>query len=284
MVVQLPELETKSLYRFQAVHLLKIGEFLHLSYLMGSDRPLYFVIQFLQIESIPEVRSKDHLAALFADAIQENMLIKIINKTVLIFPACLTRDAGKDIFSEKDTMISLSAVILLSVLKSCIGVAGTSDNDSTQSTFKLVHLFVSHRSSEVPNKNKLLKNFIFFDLFQANAKIVNLFIISSSPGLNALRRQAHLLNATCYFVSSPAAFEAKKKEQLLSCIFTSSDSQDSGKSIFLNCIVPLKHNIKSIEEFTNKFFSIIACFVDAGRFGQGVMLTDEQVIDRKFLI
>ncbi|KRZ60002.1 hypothetical protein T02_7184 [Trichinella nativa] len=106
--------------------------------------------------------------------------------------------------------------------------------------------------------------FIFFDLFQANAKIVNLFIISSSPGLNALRRQAHLLNATCYFVSSPAAFEAKKKEQLLSCIFTSSDSQDSGKSIFLNCFVPLKHNIKSIEE--------------------GVMLTDEQAIDRRFLI
>ncbi|OUC42614.1 putative immunoglobulin I-set domain protein [Trichinella nativa] len=96
-------------------------------------------------------------------------------------------------------------MILLSVLKSCIdvgiGVAGTSDNDSTQSTFKLLHLFVSHRSSEVP-----------------------------SPGLNAFRRQAHLLNATCYFVSSPAAFEAKKKEQLLSCIFTSSDSQDSGKS------------------------------------------------------
>ncbi|KRZ24128.1 hypothetical protein T4B_3025 [Trichinella pseudospiralis] len=35
----------------------------------------------------------------------------------------------------------------------------------------------------------------------------------------------------CCFVSSPAAFEAKKKEQLLSCIFTSPDSQDSGKSI-----------------------------------------------------
>ncbi|KRX16679.1 hypothetical protein T07_13918 [Trichinella nelsoni] len=162
MAVQLPELETKSSYHYQAVHLLKIGEFLHLSYLMGSDRLLYFVIQFLQIESIPEVRSKDHLAALFADAIQEN------NKTVLIFPACLSRDAGKDIFSEEEKwekkksknntffieMNSLKSRSLLSVLKSCIdvgvGVAGTSDNDSTQSTFKLVHLFVSHRSSEVP--------------------------------------------------------------------------------------------------------------------------------------
>ncbi|KRX44833.1 hypothetical protein T05_11777 [Trichinella murrelli] len=124
MAVQLPELETKSLYRFQAVHFLKIGEFLHLSYLMGSDRPLYFVIQFLQIESIPEVRSKDHLAALFADAIQENMLIKIINKTVLIFPACLSRNAGKDIFSEKDTMISLSAVIFFIEMNSSLKAEG----------------------------------------------------------------------------------------------------------------------------------------------------------------
>ncbi|KRX44827.1 hypothetical protein T05_2244 [Trichinella murrelli] len=138
--------------------------------------------------------------------------------------------------------------------------------------------------------------FIFFDLFQANAKIVNLFIISSSPGLNALRRQAHLLNATCYFVSSPAAFEAKKKEQLLSCIFTSSDSQDSGKSIFLNCIVPLKHNIKSIEEhykifktiiYKQVFFQLLLALlmlVVLDNILQGVMLTDEQVIDRRFLI
>ncbi|KRY22817.1 hypothetical protein T12_1067 [Trichinella patagoniensis] len=127
--------------------------------------------------------------------------------------------------------------------------------------------------------------FIFFDLFQANAKIVNLFIISNSPGLNALRRQAHLLNATCYFVSSPAAFEAKKKEQLLSCIFTSSDSQDSGKSIFLNCIKSIEEHYKIFKTIIYKqVFSIIACFVDAGRFGQGVMLTDEQVIDRRFLI
>ncbi|KRX16684.1 hypothetical protein T07_7632 [Trichinella nelsoni] len=105
----------------------------------------------------------------------------------------------------------------------------------------------------------------FFDLFQANAKIVNLFISSSSPGLNTLRRQAHLLNATCYFVSSPAAFEAKKKEQLLSCIFTSSDSQDSGKSIFLNCIEEIVINVE--------YYAIIL---------QGVMLTDEQVIDRRW--
>ncbi|XP_003379834.1 hypothetical protein Tsp_03485 [Trichinella spiralis] len=178
---------------------------------------------------------------------------------------------------QKQLMMMMMMMILLSVLKSCIdvgvGVAGTSDNDSTQSTFKLVHLFVSHRSSEVPAHVQLeicslqawdcflffKCNSYFFDLFQANAKIVNLFISSSSPGLNTLRRQAHLLNATCYFVSSPAAFEAKKKEQLLSCIFTSSDSQDSGKSS--------KHyyylfNIKSI--------------------GEGVMLTDEQVIDRRW--
>ncbi|KRZ72910.1 hypothetical protein T10_1433 [Trichinella papuae] len=120
--------------------------------------------------------------------------------------------------------------VLLSVLKRCIGVGvGVAGCMPTTKRFKLVHLFASHRSSEVPNKNKLMKNCYIARMF-TNAKIVNLFISCSSPGLNILRRQAHLLNATCCFVSSPAAFEAKKKEQLLSCIFTSPDSQDSGKS------------------------------------------------------
>ncbi|KRZ16463.1 hypothetical protein T11_14799 [Trichinella zimbabwensis] len=124
---------------------------------------------------------------------------------------------------------------LLSVLKRCIGVGvGVAGCMPTTKRFKLVHLFASHRSSEVPNKNKLMKKCYIAGMF-TNAKIVNLFISCSSPGLNILRRQAHLLNATCCFVSSPAAFEAKKKEQLLSCIFTLPDSQDSGKSIFRYC-------------------------------------------------